>query len=416
MLTSLANPAAMDDARPSGGGFASCALLLLIMLGLMPGVSDTLVHAGEGDTLRPYLSASVGVDSNLFRFANDAQAINSSIGEPIRSITYQRYGAGIDVDWQRGRQQFIGRLGADRTMFSRYANLLDYSGQDLRAEWRWQVGNRWSGQLSGARDRSQSPFTDHFGGTLSSNVTTDDSYVFQADYWFHSEWRARMRLNHRGRDWGKQRERNNTVRTSTFGLYRQGGTLTNVGVEFSDIDIEFPNRLPPFTTLDKRADEQIVRLLASWSPSTKTRLNGHIGHAQRKNANVKNRDFSGTEWRLAATWIPTGKTSLEATLSRDLNVSETADANYELVDAFNLAAVWQALPKIRLIGQAGYQRFRYDGAGRQDNLPSFGLSASYELWPGSELSAGYRHTKRDSNLATREFESDTLFISANLRF
>ena len=419
MLASRASLAATDEACRPGLPGATAALVAMVSIALLATLSGgycARAHAGEGDTLRPFVNASVGYDSNLFRFADDAQALASSIGEPIRSLTYQRYGAGVDLDWKHGRQQVNGRLSGNRTAFSRYGDRLDYTGQDLRAEWRWQLGNRWSGLLSGARERTQSPYTDNFGAILGGNITTDDSYVFQGEYWFHPDWRARMSLSYRERDWEEQSSRNYTRRATTFGLYRQGGTLRNTGIEFHDIVIEFPNRTPPFTILDKRADEQAVRLLATWAPTGKTRLAGFIGYAQRSQANVKNRDYSGAEWRLAATWVPTGKTTVEATLSRDLNVSEAIDANHELVDGINLSAAWQVLPKVRLIGQGGHQRITYDGSSRKDRRYNAGLSASYELWRGGELAAGFRHERRASTVNAREFDSDTVFLSASLTF
>ena len=373
-------------------------------------------QAIEGDTLRPYISANLGYDSNLFRFANDTQAEDSSIDEPIKSIYYQRYGAGFDVDWKHGRQQVTARLAADKTLFSRYSNLLDYTGQDLNGEWKWQLGNRWSGILSASQKRTQAPFTD-VSGIVASNVVTDDKLVLQADYWLHADWRARLRFDKSSREYSdvNRNRSDSTYNNTTLGLYHQGGMVERLGVELTDSRGEFPNR-PLTATLDNRSDEQVVRLVGSMTLSGKTNLSGSIGHAKRTHPNVSNKNYSGLEWRLAGRWLPTGKTQFETTLSRDLRASDTAAVNNEVADAINLSVAWRVLPKTTLSGQVGYERIDYEGITRKDDLQTATLSAGYEAWRGGDLSIGVQHSRRGSTLASQEYSANMLFIAANLKF
>jgi len=397
------------------GGLSFIRLLLVLASSYLL-LATGQARALEGDTLRPFISANVGIDSNLFRFSSDAQAQASTIGEPIQSVSYQRYGAGIDVDWKQGRQQVTARLAADRTLFSRYSNLLDYTGQDLNGEWKWQLGNRWSGIASASTTRTQSPYTD-VSGIVANNVVTDDKLAFQADYWLHADWRARVRLDENKRKYSDTNRQPSDSKYSivTVGLYRQGGMVERVGVELTDSSGEYPNRvLSP--TLDNRSEEQSVRLVASWTLSGKSNLSGSIGQAKRTHPNVSNHDFSGMEWRLAGRWLPTGKTQVEAALSRDLRASDTATVNNEVADAINLSAVWQVLPKTGISGQVGYQRIDYEGSTRKDDLQTATLSVSHEAWRGGNITVGVQHSRRDSTIALQEFSANTLFVAANLKF
>ena len=397
---------------PRGAGarpWAAVAALCLLPAGAALAV--------EGDTLRPFVEASLGYDTNLFRFANDAEALASSLGDPIESITFQRYGAGLNVDWKQGRQRVVGRLGGNQTNFSRYGRYLDYSGYDLRGEWKWQLGNRWSGTMLLGRDYSQQPYSDQSTGKLTNNLRTDDRRAFQAEYWFHADWRASARLDYfrRAYDEDAQRFDNYRTRTTTLGLYTQGNTLERLGLEYLDTRNEYYDR-PLFATLDNESEEQAVRLVATWAGSGKTTFSGHIGYARRDYPNVNTKGFDGMEWRLGARWLPTGKTLVEATVQRDLGESDDPGVNFRRVDSASLSATWLALPKTRLMARTRYAQEKYDGTSRKDDTLSASLSVGYEVWRGGEISAGWEYSRRDSDLASQEYQADTLFLSANLQF
>lgn len=371
------------------------------------------VWAGEGDTLRPFVNASMGYDSNLFRFANDAEAAASTVGaSSIQSVTYQRYGAGVDLDWKQGRQQFNARFAGDKTRYSKFSNLLDYTGRDINGEWKWQLGNRWSGVLSAAQNRSLTPYSDTLTGVIGSNVRTNDQQTFQADYWFHSDWRARARWSNSVASYSaaSQKSRDNEVSTATFGAYRLGQTVDSVGVELVSIEGSYPNSI----VSDFR--EQGLHLLGSWNYSGKTRLSGRLGYIQRERPAAVVRNFSGPEWRFDARWIPTGKAQIEAAFFRDLRSNDAVGSGHEVADGISLSASWLVAPKTRLVGQGSYEDITYQGDARSDKLASLGVSASYEMWRGGDVSAGLQHSQRASSDSAAEFSSNSLFVSANLKF
>jgi hypothetical protein len=410
-LTDTWRPSPTQSPHRTRIGWLRATFVSLCLLPAMP------AQALEGDTVRPFVEAVLGYDTNLFRFADDAEARASSLGDPIESIVFQRYGAGVDVDWKQGRQQVTGRLGANQTSFNRYSNLLDYSGYNLNGEWKWQLGNRWSGILRAGREYAQQPYTDRFTGVIRNNLRTDKTHAFQAEYWFHTDWRASARIDTFDREYDEvaQSFDNFRRRTITLGLYTRGNTMERLGVEYIDSRNEYYDR-PVLPNLDNESDEQAVRLVGSWAASGKTTVFGHLGYAKRDYPNVDTQGFNGLEWRLGARWLPTGKSLVESIVQRDLGESDDPGVNFRRIDSATVNATWLALPKTRLAGRLRYARDKFDGTSRKDDVLSATLSASYEAWTGGEVSLGWEHSRRDSTFATQEYRADTLFLSANLRF
>jgi hypothetical protein len=392
---------------------ARLACLLSVGVSLTPGFAD----AAEGDFLRPFVEASMGYDSNLFRFASDAQALASSLAAPIQGITYQRYGAGLDVDWKQGRQQVTGHIAANQTQFSRYANLLDNSGQDLSGNWNWQLGNRWSGVLSATQNKSLAPYTNQFTGNIVNNVVTNDSQTFQANYGFHSNWSARLQLDHTEHSYTSllQSFSNSNTTTTTLGLYHLGKVIDRLGVELVDREGEFPDRPVP-NALGNRFKEKSFRIAGNWAVSGKSSFSGFIGYAQRSYPEVGQRNYDGMQWRLVGTWLPTGKSQLGATLYRELRDWESTTINYVSADGINLSAAWQVLPKTRIIAQGSNERISYVGISDHEQETILSLSANYGVWRGGGIAAGLQRSWRRADNVARDYDSSMLFLSTSLKF
>jgi hypothetical protein len=392
---------------------ARMACLLSAGVSLAPG----LAHATEGDFLRPFVEASMGYDSNLFRFTNDAQALASSLAAPIQGITYQRYGAGLDVDWKQGRQLVTGHIATNQTRFSRYATLLDNTGQDLSGNWNWQLGNHWSGVLSATQNKSLAPYTNQFTGTIDNNVVTNDNRTFQANYGFHSNWSGRLQLDHAEHVYSSSLRSfsNSNTTTTTLGLYHLGKVIDRLGVELVDLEGEFPNRPVP-NALGNRFKEQSFRIAGNWAVSGKSSLSGYIGYAQRSYPEAGQRNYDGMQWRLVGTWLPTGKSQLGATLYRELRDWESTTINYVSADGINLSAAWQVLPKTRIIVQGSNEQISYVGISGHEQETILSLSANYEAWRGGDIAAGLQRSWRRADDVTREYDSSMLFVSTNLKF
>lgn len=407
LVRSAEVPCAPMPRRRGRAGGALCLALLL---------NAASAHALEGDTLRPFVELALAVEDNLFRFRDDAQARASALAAPIQGTHYRRLSAGMDLDWRLGRQRLSGRIAGDDTHFSRHADLLDYTGQDIHGTWHWQLGNRWSGTLSAARKRTQGSYAD-FSGPLVSNVSTTDAYGLSGEYWLHPDWRVHARLSVDERTYSAPQRRSGDVeqRTSALGVYRQGGAFERLGLEVVDIRGEFPHRIPT-PTLDTRYDERAWRAQGTWRPTGATLLGGYVGHVERSHPRVAARGFSGMEWRVNARWMATGKTVVDLDLTRDLRNSEDSGVNYLIADAYGLGVTWRAGARTRVNARATHERIDYEGSARNDRNDGVTLSVGYELWRGGEVALGARHAWRRSSDARRDFDANAVFLTTRLQF
>lgn len=382
----------------------------LIAAGMLSVTS--VASAGEGDTFRPFVNVNMGYDNNLFRFANDAEALTSTGENKIPAISYQIYGAGVDLDLKRGRQQVVARVAGNKTIYSKFSNVLDYTGREINGNWKWQLGNHWSGNLTASQNRTQSTYNDNTNFTLASNVRTDNKQAFQADYWFHTDWRVRAGLSNSNSNYSalSQKYRDYKTTGSNIGLYRLGQVVESVGVELTQSEGAYD------VSPNSNYNEQGVRLSGVWNYSGKTRITGRVGYKQRDRPSNLNRDFSGFEWNLRTTWTPTGKSQVEASVYRDLRVNDAVLSGNEVADGISVSAALLVAPKTRLNTQVSYEDIGFKGDSRRDKLANLSISASYEAWRGGDVAVGLQHSSRESSDKTAEFDSDSLFISANLRF
>jgi len=401
----MCRPARCD----AGGGLLPPCLAALLGV-----VLASPVHALEGDTLRPFVEAVMGYDSNLFRLESDFSAVLYGIDTSIHSDTFQRWGMGFDLDWKQGRQRVVAKVMASKTSFDRYS-LLDYSGQDANLEWQWQLGNYWSGRAGASRAKSLGSFREVTG--LVSNTRTSENVFFDANYLIHPRWQAGLKLNSGTYDYSAAAQKGSNSETDawTLGAYYLGSTLQRIGVELRESEVVLPNRaLTP--VLDNDYLDRSLNVVASWQASGKSNLNVRIGRVERKNKHIASRDYSGFNWRLDGNWGVSGKSLIGGALFREVRGTEYTTSNHSLVSGATLSYIWQFMPKTRLQGSVGQDDYNYDGIARRDTIKTVTLAAVHEPWAGSALSASFQRETRDSNTPLNSYKSNALFLSANLKF
>jgi hypothetical protein len=193
-------------------------------------------------------------------------------------------------------------------------------------------------------------------------------------------------------------------------LYRLGQVVESVGVELTQSEGAYD------VSPNSNYNEQGVRLSGVWNYSGKTRITGRVGYKQRDRPSNLNRDLSGFEWNLRTTWTPTGKSQVDTSIYRDLRVNDAVPSGNEVADGISVSAALLVAPKTRLNTQVSYEDIGFKGDSRRDKLANLSISASYEAWRGGDVAVGLQHSSRESSDKTAEFDSDSLFISANLRF
>ena len=392
-----------------------------LMTCLSPGTRYLLVAAlclpltavaGEGDTFRPLVFASYGHDDNLFRVADDLEAL-LVLGSTNKADSYQRYGVGFDVDWQLSRQQFIVKAQTSKTRFNRYTTL-DYDGNDLNGEWRWQVGNHLNGRLGLARTTTQGSYTEL--QQLISNTRTQDNQFFEANYRFHSRWRASLKFQRATSEYSAVTlSTDNSESDSTvLGLYLDGRAISFSGIEIRSAKVTYPNRLLT-PTLDNAFDESGISYVTAWNPSGKSQVNFRLGLFKREGQNL-NYETDSMDVDITGTLALSGKTSLTGGIIRQLRSEDFSGANTTTTTGLNLGLQWQVLPKTRISVTSRFQNVGYEPNNRQDDVVTLSVGADYQPLPGAVLSIGLTHDKRDSNQALQSYNANTAFLSASWKF
>ncbi|MDP2266947.1 MAG: putative exosortase B-associated extracellular polysaccharide biosynthesis transporter EpsL, partial [Thiobacillus sp.] len=329
---------------------------MLPLTGLALGVLLVMpALAKEGDTFRPFVSYARYYDSNLYRLAESEYSL-----VPQLSDQYGVLSAGVNVNWKPGRQQILASASKNQVRFARNTRL-DYDGSDYQLKWNWRLGNHWSGQVGATESVTQSSFSD-VGIQFKNQVTRENQFV-NADWQFHPRWNAGLGAA------------TNTATNSTYPQsladYEDASVSATLGYatpkgsklrgEFRRVKGEYPNRLLPGSSVDPRYTHTEYNLLGDWSVSGKLIARGKIGHVQRENDTLSQRDFSGLAGRLSADYFPSGKTMLNWALYREIANSDDLNATYQLSSGTSLGAAWLATSKITLRANATYENRSFQG-------------------------------------------------------
>lgn len=384
--------------------------LVLAALSALPAL------AKEGDTLRPFVSYTRYYDSNLYRLARSEYAL-----VPQLSDQYGVLSAGLNVDWQPGRQRVVASAAKNLVRFSRNTRL-DYDGSDYKLQWNWRLGNRWSGQVGATESVIQSSFSDLVGLLINNQVTRENKFV-QADWQFHPRW-------HAGLGAAAATSINSTVQQATLD-YEDTSVSATLGYttpkgsklrgQLRQVDGKYPNRLPGFF-VDRAYTLTEYNLLGDWSVGGKLITRAKIGYVQRENDTLSQRDFSGLAGRVSADYFPTGKTMLSWAVYREIANSDDINASYQLNSGTSLGAAWLIMPKITLRANGSFENRSFQGntgfggIQRDEDTLSGSISLSYAPVRMATIDVGLQAGRRDSNIAVNDYTFHSVFVSVRADF
>lgn len=374
--------------------------------------------AKEGDTFRPFVSYARYWDSNLYRLAESEYGLVAH-----KSDQYGVLAAGLDIDWQPGRQRVLAHASKSRVRFDRNTRL-DYDGSDYQMKWNWRLGNRWSG-LVGATERvTQTSLSDQLGLPVNNTVTRESRFA-SADWQFHPRWHAALGVeNASGTNSTTQQApldfEQDSV-TATLGYATPKGS--KLRAQYRHVDGEYPNR--PLIYLDRLYTQTEYNLLGDWSVTGKLTARGRIGYTQRENDTVSQRDFSGLTGRLSADYAPTGKTMLSWAVYRELGNSDDLNASYQINTGTSLGAAWQITSKLILRANGSVENRSFEGdtgiappglPQRDEDTQSGSLSLSYSPVRMAMIDVGVQAGERRSNIAANDYRFNAVFVSIRADF
>lgn len=394
--------------------------------------------AKEGDTFRPFVSAGYFYDSNLFRLADDEGAGIQ------RDDRYRVLSVGIDVDWKPGRQQIVANATKTWIRFDRYG-YRDFDGDDMQANWNWQLGNRLSGNLGAAKSTTMSN-TEDVG--VVKNVVDRQRRFGRAEWEFHPRWRIGGGVEEVDNTNSSLFQRSQDFQQWTYDVAISYRTPkgSNLRAQVRRIDSDFPTlqflAFHPFLPVVALADNSYLQdeymLLGDWRVSSKLALRAQAGWVDReyKNAQKDNPfpafdpfyvprpDFSDFVGRVSADWYATGKTLLSVSIYQEPGGAQDINASSVMNTGGSVKGVWVMREKWRMNAGMTFENrdFRGDpdpaALGTQRNEDTWGASLSLSYIPIQTVSldVGANAGRRDSNYPAEDYEFHSLFVNVRADF
>ncbi|MCL5060283.1 MAG: putative exosortase B-associated extracellular polysaccharide biosynthesis transporter EpsL, partial [Candidatus Thermoplasmatota archaeon] len=362
-------------------------------------------QAKEGDTFQPFVSYTRYYDSNLFRLAGSEYAL-----VPHLSDQYGVLSAGVNADWQPGRQRVIASASKSLVRYSRNPQL-DYDGSDHQLKWNWRLGNHWSGQVGATESVAQSSFSDLVGLLINNQVTRKNRFA-NAEWQFHPRW-------HAGLGAATASSTNSTTQRASsdyedISAYATLGYTTPKGSKLRGqlrrVEGEYPNRSAGLFA-DRAYTLTEYNLLGDWNMSGKLIAHARLGYVQRENDTLSQRNFSGLAGRLSADYFPSGKTALNWALYREIANSDDVNASYQLSAGTRLGAAWLATSRVTLRASASFENRSFEGdtgfilpgtPQRDEDTLSGSLSLSYAPLRMATIDVGVQAGRRESNIPVND--------------
>lgn len=388
---------------------------------LLTGVSwPTAAFAQQG--IRPFAGVRYTVDSNLFRTANDAEAI-AQTGSTDTEETIVHYFAGIDIIVPVSLQRFTLSGQADLAQYENNSEL-NHTAIDGRGNWDWQVGNLWSGTAGvGYRlgltefNESNEPIQD-----LVSRETLGATARFQ----FLPDWavlggvgndktthdvQASDALSQAANDNLKAaRSRLDNTQTAYTGEIQYATTAnTKVGVRTVFVEGEFDvDSTPNF-------EETEISGVVYWEATGKSHLEARFGQTER-DVNATNVNFSGSTYRLTYKWLVTEKTNLEFSKWQETRLVDES-TRFAVEDGFDISGLLNATAKLRFRGSYRLSTDEFQGGSgpnREDDITRTRFVAVYTPTPVFTINGSVVVKDRSSSEPAANFEATIYSIEAKL--
>ena len=392
---------------------------------LVLGLSSAFaVGAWAQDEPSPYY---IGVTQG---FTHDSNIYGASTNQI--SDTYSSTGLRAGLDQAIGRQRLYANANVRYNKY-RQESALDNTSYGVAAGWDWATINELSGTL-GANANQHLANLDATAGVQN----TSEKNLLKTDQVNASiMWGGARALNLEG---SYAHSRVSYSAPSYIGLessadsasagfrYRVGPEL-RLGAAVRYVRTESPNGyavpiVAPATTQTYESNTANIRnldLTADWRVTALTGIDTRLSWTKQtnSNANLNALDFSGLTGRVAARYAVTGKTTLTASLSRDVgnNASfynnptapvagspQTSGTNLthnsQTTDTFALGAKYAATAKISVDLDGSYRRAKivYDAGSTltdaNDDIRSIGLGVDYAIARNWSFGCTFDHSSR----------------------
>lgn len=381
---------------------------------------STSVLAQQG--IRPFAGVRYTVDSNLFRTANDAEAL-AQTGSTDTEETIIHYFAGINVIVPVSRQRFTLSGQADLAEYDKNSEL-NHTAIDGQGNWEWQLGNLWSGTAGAGYRKRLTEFNE--SNEPIQDLVSRETIGVTARFQFHPDWavvggvgndktthdvQASDALSQIVNDSLKEsRSRLDNSQQSYSGEVQYATTAnTKIGFRTVAIEGEFERDSTP------NFKETELSGVVYWEATGKSNFEARLGQTER-DVNATNVNFSGSTYRFTYKWLVTEKTNLEfSTWEETRSVDEST--RFAIENGYGISGLLNATAKLRFRGSFRWSTDDFQGGSgtnREDDVTHARFVAIYNPTPVFTLNGSIVQKDRSSNEANVGFDATIYSIEAKL--
>ena len=368
------------------------------------------------------IGSSVTWDSNVFHLPSsvDAQAL---LGKPAKSDRISATYAGLRVDKPYAQQRFLLELTETAYRYDNFS-FLDFNALQYQGSWQWHFTPRVSGTLAADRTEALVNYTD-FRDPSTRNVRTVDNRLLSVDAWLFGGWHLLGAARQQAAKNSAQFVQLGSSRVTggEGGVKYVAGSGSSVTFNLRSVVGHFTDRVAdPVTLVDDGFRRSESELLATWIVTGKSTLDGRLARVDYHSSHFAERDFTGSAARLGYRWAPTAKLSLNLAVSRDLQPWQDDFASYRVDTRLSFGPRWELGARTALAMTLDHvaSDFRNPvvpgGPDRRYAFRSAQLALDWQLLRNVSVKASLQRNLQTSNDPAIPFSATVATLDASLMF
>ena len=383
------------------------------------------INVDAGNIFNVFAADQESFDNNLFRLPTSVTDVSATVGpNASREDHINTASAGLDGQWDLGRQIVAVNLRADDNRYASNTDLNHVSGSDS-AIWNWALGSALSGQVGADYNRSIASFVNT--DVYTRNLVDQWEYFGGGRYQVGPRWaifggviQTDTRLSAVA-----SRENDNNQKSVEVGTEYATGSQDRFGFEYRYTDASYENALlSNGAALSPDYNDERARLFLKYAVSDKTLIDASAGYLRRDYPNHGIGEFSGDIWRASVQWQPRDKTQILAVAWRELHAYLTAESDYYVSNGVSISPIWYPSEKISTSLLLSSEKQDYIGSApgvtvegsRHDKVFAEQANVGYTPVRYVTLNFTLRHEERSSNQGQFGYNDTLAMIGVTGKF
>jgi len=399
----------------SGSALKKTVLAAALACALAPRASWALFE----DRVELWAAENVTHDTNVLRLSKSLNPLFAPPSQLDDTIYTTHVGATLNANFSQ--QHVTAEYTWYRSKYQ-YFKDFDFDGHTVMANWAWVLNPGAKGTLGYNETQGLASFANI--QSRDPDLLTTRSLYATGNYLLTPRYRLSGGLT------GEQTRHGSDLRK-----------VNDIDLEAAEAGISYVTpldnsvglvtrfergRLPHGIDLLGVADDNSYRqyglgAMTTWIFTGHSRFDGRVELVQRKYDQGTDRNYRGPIVKALYTWAPTGKLTVAAALSRDVDPAQDIQTSFVLITGGYVRPRWSITDKVTLQGNVEYNVWDYRGdpvlgGGTRNRVRLYGASISYRPTQKILLQAGINREVRTSNVLYADYDVDVAFIEARIGF